>query len=97
MKKLLTISAGTLMVTLLSAQQIPISENFFMDRYSLAPSYAGNHNAKYLIMGYRSDWTGIDGGPKTARLSYNDLFPFMKNAGYGGKIIYDKAGIFSQL
>ncbi|HOW41486.1 MAG TPA: PorP/SprF family type IX secretion system membrane protein [Bacteroidales bacterium] len=97
MKKLLTISAGILMATLLGAQQIPISENYFMDRYSLAPSYAGNHNAKYLMMGYRSDWTGIDGGPKTARLSYNDVFPFMKNAGYGGKIIYDKAGIFSQL
>jgi type IX secretion system PorP/SprF family membrane protein len=97
MKKLFLITAGTLMVTLLCAQQIPISENYFMDRYSLAPSYAGNHNAKYLMMGYRSDWTGIDGGPKTARLSYNDIFPFMKNAGYGGKIIYDKAGIFSQL
>ncbi len=97
MKKLLTISAGILIATLLSAQQIPISENYFMDRYSLAPSYAGNHNAKYLMMGYRSDWSGIDGGPKTARLSYNDVFPFMKNAGYGGKIIYDKAGIFSQL
>jgi type IX secretion system PorP/SprF family membrane protein len=68
-----------------------------MDKYSLAPSYAGNYNPKYLIMGYRSDWSGIDGGPKTLRLSYNDIFPFMENAGYGGKIVYDKAGIFSQL
>jgi type IX secretion system PorP/SprF family membrane protein len=49
------------------------------------------------MMGYRSDWTGIEGGPKTARLSFNDAFPFMNNAGYGGKIIYDRAGIFSQL
>ena len=97
MKKLFLITAGILTATLLSAQQIPISENYFMDKYSLAPSYAGNHNPKYMMMGYRSDWTGIAGGPKTARLSYNDIFPFMKNAGYGGKIIYDKAGIFSQL
>lgn len=97
MKKPLIIAAGILTATLLSAQQIPLSENYFMDRYSLAPSYAGNHNPKYLCMGYRSDWTGIDGGPKTARLSYSDIFPFMKNAGYGGKLIYDKAGIFSQL
>jgi len=97
MKKILIITAGILTATVLSAQQIPISENYFMDKYSLAPSYAGNHNPKYLMMGYRSDWTGIDGGPKTARLSFNDEFPFMKNAGYGAKIIYDKAGIFSQL
>jgi len=68
-----------------------------MDKYSLAPSYAGNYNPKYLITGYRSDWSGIDGGPKTLRVSYNDVFSFMENAGYGGKIIYDKAGIFSQL
>lgn len=48
-------------------------------------------------MGYRSDWTGIDGGPKTFRLSYNDLFPWMENAGYGAKVVYDKTGIFNQL
>jgi len=46
-------------------------------------------------MGYRSDWTGIDGGPKTLRLSYNDAL--MQNAGFGGKFIYDKAGIFKQI
>jgi type IX secretion system PorP/SprF family membrane protein len=97
MKKTLIIVTIFLTGITLRAQQSPISENYFMDKYSLAPSYAGNYNPKYLITGYRSDWTGIDGGPKTFKLSYNDLFPFMKNAGYGGKIIYDKAGIFNQL
>ncbi len=81
----------------LKGQQSPLSENYFMDKYSLAPSYAGNYNPKYLVMGYRSDWSGIDGGPKTLRISYNDILPFMDKAGYGGKIVYDKAGIFSQL
>ena len=97
MKKIIIISITTLIWGTLSAQQSPISENYFMDRYSLAPSYAGNFNPKYLIMGYRSDWSGVDGGPKTLRISYNDLLPFMKNAGYGAKIVYDKAGIFNQL
>ena len=97
MKKLIIILSFVLTGITLYAQQIPISEGYFLDKYSLAPSYAGNFNAKYLFMGYRSDWTGVDGGPKTLRISYNDVFPFMKDAGYGGKIIYDKAGIFSQL
>ncbi len=97
MKKLIIVFPGLLTCFTLFSQQIPLSENYFMDKYSLAPSYAGNFNAKYLFMGYRSDWSGIDGGPKTLRISYNDVFPFMTNAGYGGKIIYDKAGIFSQL
>jgi type IX secretion system PorP/SprF family membrane protein len=97
MKKLLLILTIILSGITAYSQQSPISESYFMDRYSLAPSYAGNYNAKYLFTGYRSDWTGIDGGPKTLRISYSDLFPFMQNAGYGGKIVYDKAGIFSQL
>jgi type IX secretion system PorP/SprF family membrane protein len=97
MKKILLTATIIFIGIALQAQQAPISENYFMDKYSLAPSYAGNYNPKYLVLGFRSDWTGISGGPKTFRLSYNDLFPFMKNAGYGGKIIYDKAGIFNQL
>lgn len=80
-----------------TAQQTPVNENYFMDKYSLAPSYAGNHNPKSVQMGYRRDWSGISGGPQTVRLAYNDKLPFMQNAGFGGKIIFDKAGIFSQL
>jgi type IX secretion system PorP/SprF family membrane protein len=97
MKRSIIVIAGFLIGISIYAQQTPLSENYFTDKYSLAPSYAGNFNPKYLVMGYRSDWTGIDGGPKTFRLSYNDVLPFMSNAGYGGKIIFDKAGIFNQL
>jgi type IX secretion system PorP/SprF family membrane protein len=97
MKRQILILSFLLIGATLFAQQIPLSENYFMDKYSLAPSYAGNFNPRYLIMGYRSDWSGISGGPKTLKFSYNDVFPFMQNAGWGGKIIYDKAGIFSQL
>jgi type IX secretion system PorP/SprF family membrane protein len=97
MKKYIIILTTILTGVIAYPQQSPLSENYFMDKYSLAPSYAGNYNPKYLVTGYRSDWSGIDGGPKTIRVSYNDVFPFMENAGYGGKIVYDKAGIFSQL
>jgi len=97
MKKLLTILIFITATTSVFSQQSPLSESYFIDKYYLAPSYAGNYNAKFLFMGYRSDWTGIDGGPKTFRMSYNDILPFMKSAGYGAKIIYDKAGIFNQI
>lgn len=95
MKKILIVITGVMLGVMVYGQQIPLSENYFNDRYSLAPSYAGNHNARYLFTGYRSDWSGVDGGPKTLRLSFND--ELMQNAGYGAKIIYDKAGIFRQL
>ncbi|MCU0473289.1 MAG: PorP/SprF family type IX secretion system membrane protein [Bacteroidales bacterium] len=97
MKRILIILTTILTGAAAYSQQSPLSESYFLDRYTLAPSYAGNFNSRYLFLGYRSDWTGIGGGPKTLRFSYNDLLPFMYNAGYGGKIVYDKAGIFSQL
>jgi len=94
MKKAIIIIIGIISGATLFGQQMPLSENYFLDKYSLSPSYAGNFNNKYLFMGYRSDWSGIDGGPKTLRLSYNDVYK--QNMGYGGKLIYDKAGIFKQ-
>ncbi len=94
MKKLIFLIAGILSGAAIFAQQMPISENYFLDKYSLSPSYAGNYNPKFLFLGYRSDWSGIDGGPKTLRLSYNDAYK--QNTGYGAKFIYDKVGIFKQ-
>jgi type IX secretion system PorP/SprF family membrane protein len=95
MKKLIIILSALLLGAEMIAQQSPLSESYFMDKYTLSPSYAGNQNIKYLFLGYRSDWTGIEGGPMTFRLSFNDVL--MQNAGYGAKIVFDKAGIFSQL
>jgi type IX secretion system PorP/SprF family membrane protein len=97
MKNLLIILSAILTGVSAYSQQLPLSESYYLDKYSLAPSYAGTFNPKYLFMGYRSDWTGIEGGPKTLRLSYSDAISGMDNAGWGAKIVYDKAGIFSQL
>jgi len=95
MKKLITALISILFHGVTIAQQMPVSENYFMDKYALSSSYAGHFNPGSFFTSFRSDWTGIAGGPKTLRLSYSNIF--MKNAAYGGKIIYDKAGIFDQL
>ncbi len=95
MKKILIILTGILAGGISFSQQVPLSESYFIDKYSFAPAYAGNFNPKFLFLGYRSDWSGVNGGPQTFRMSYND--GIMRNAGYGLKVIYDKAGIFNQL
>jgi type IX secretion system PorP/SprF family membrane protein len=95
MKQIIISIAFVLVSAVLAAQQMPLSENYYLDRYSLSPSYAGHFNPGNLVAGYRSDWSGIEGGPRTFRLSYSDLL--MANAAYGGKLIYDRAGIYDQL
>ncbi len=95
MKKLIILFSGLIFAMTIYAQQSPLSESYFMDKYTLAPSYAGNFNPKFLFLGYRSDWSGINGGPMTFRLSFNDVL--MQKAGWGAKVAFDKAGIFNQL
>ena len=95
MKKLTILSILAVLVITVQAQQSPLSESYFLDKYTLAPSYAGNFNPKFLFLGYRSDWSGINGGPMTFRLSFNDVL--MQNAGWGARVAFDKAGIFNQL
>ncbi len=95
MKKSITALILILFHGVIIAQQMPVSENYFMDKYALSSSYAGHFNPGSVFTSFRSDWSGIKGGPKTLRLSYCDML--MTNAAWGGKIIYDKAGIFDQL
>lgn len=74
-------------------QQFPFMEGYNINPFILSPAYAGIHNAKRVFVDYRSDWTGIDGGPRTYELSYNDK---IGKVGFGGRFIYDKTDIFKQ-
>jgi type IX secretion system PorP/SprF family membrane protein len=95
MKKILIILFALLSTSSIFAQELPISENYFVDQYSLSSAYAGNSSNKAIFATYRKDWAGLSEGPRTIRLSYND--GFKNNAGFGGKLIMDKIGIFQSL
>jgi len=81
-----------LVASCLYAQQLPLTESYFVDKYSLSSAYAGNSENKSLFVNYRRDWSGVSTGPRTLRLSYHDELGL--NAGLGGKIILDKFGVF---
>lgn len=92
MKNLLLIIFAMLSTITLYGQQLPLTDNYFVDKYSLSSAYAGNSENKNLLLSYRRDWSGVDNAPRTIRLSYHD--GFKSNAGMGAKIILDKFGIF---
>jgi type IX secretion system PorP/SprF family membrane protein len=92
MKKIIVILLF-LMPALVFGQQFPFLEGYSVNPFSLSPAFAGIHNAKFLFIDYRSDWTGLDGGPRTYQLSYNDK---IGKVGFGGRFIYDKTDIFKQ-
>lgn len=94
MKKLLYISVLLIITTNLFAQQFPLLEGYSINPFSFSPAYAGILNNKTVFMDYRSDWSGLEGGPTTCQLSYNDKFS--DKVALGGKFIYDKTDIFKQ-
>jgi type IX secretion system PorP/SprF family membrane protein len=93
MKKIIIILL-ILMPIAVSGQQFPFMEGYNVNPINISPSYAGIYNNKTLFIDYRSDWSGIEGGPKTSQLSYSDKFK--NKVGLGGRFIYDKTDIFKQ-
>jgi type IX secretion system PorP/SprF family membrane protein len=94
-------------------QQFPFMEGYNANPFTLSPAYAGIRNSKTLFMDYRSDWSGLEGGPTTYQLSYNTKLKekkrlggdfiydqsdiYKNNVGLGGRFIYDKTDIFTQM
>ena len=93
MKRLiLTMVISLLAISAIYAQQWPVNDNYYINKYSLSSAYAGNSENKNVFLSYRRDWSGVTNAPSTVRLSYHD--GFKSNAGIGGKLIMDRIGIF---
>lgn len=94
MKKLIYIVILSALPFTAGAQQFPFLEGYRQNPFSLSPAYAGIYNAGYLFSDYRTDWTGIEGGPVTCQLSYSTFLH--DRMGIGGKFLFDKSDIFRQ-
>lgn len=75
-----------------TAQQYPFMEGYTINSFQLSPSYAGVDQLKTLFIDHRTDWAGVDGGPRTYQLSYHDRL--FDNVGIGGRMVFDKTDIF---
>jgi type IX secretion system PorP/SprF family membrane protein len=53
------------------AQQLPQYTQYVFNNYLLNPAVSGIENYTDAKMGYRSQWTGLDGAPVTSYLSVN--------------------------
>jgi type IX secretion system PorP/SprF family membrane protein len=94
MKKIIYILIILAMPVGLFAQQFPFMEAYNINSFNMNPSYAGVNSVKTVFLDYRSDWTGVNGGPLTCQLSYNDRLK--GKVGLGGRFVFDKTDIFKQ-
>lgn len=76
----------------LSAQQDAMITQFFSNKLTVNPAYAGSRDALSIVILARNQWTGFKGAPKTQTLSVHT--PLRKlNSGVGLTLIHDKLGI----
>ena len=75
----------------LHAQQLHFTSQYIPDNYLYNPAAAGMTATSSVGATYRSMWSGIDGGPKTAMV-YGDLTLPKLKAGLAGYIYNDVTG-----
>lgn len=72
-------------------QDISNFTQFYINPYTLNPSYAGVEGQTALFLGYRKQWASIEGGPAIGNFSAHT--PLNKNLGLGFSATNDKRGI----
>ena len=84
--------ANCLLPTGLFAQQLPLTNQHTINKFSLSPAYAGAGEGFEIFGTYRHDWMGVAGSPLTKIISANGMV--CKGMGLGGTISSQEAGIF---
>ena len=74
------------------AQQLPLSNQYTINKFSLSPAYAGTGDGFEIFGTYRHDWVGVPGSPLTKFISADGMV--CKGMGLGGTISSQEAGIF---
>lgn len=77
-----------------NAQYIPVSNQYQVNRFHINPAYAGVDETVNIFTGYRDQWTGLKGAPKTKMFNLNG--PVSKHIGVGGDFTTDQAGFFTR-
>jgi type IX secretion system PorP/SprF family membrane protein len=75
------------------AQDITNFSQFFINPYSINPSYAGIEGRPAMFLGYRKQWADIEGAPTTSSFSFHAPTTFGLN--YGLNLSNQTAGILN--
>ncbi len=91
-RKIITASALILSASMSMAQDMSANGQNYINRYSVAPAYAGFNGNAEGFLSLRQTMKGIQGSPQIMRADMNGAF--MGNMGYGVQIINEKSGNF---
>jgi type IX secretion system PorP/SprF family membrane protein len=78
------------------AQQQTLYTNYLLNQYLYNPAYAGVDDGTKFNMGYRNQWAGFDGAPKTFMVSGYGKLKKKPNMALGGIITTERIGLLQR-
>ncbi|MBB6613189.1 type IX secretion system membrane protein PorP/SprF, partial [Pontibacter sp. Tf4] len=69
MRKLLFTCLATILCTMVQAQQLPHYSQYMLNGFLVNPAVAGSENYVDVKMGWRNQWTGLEGAPESMYLT----------------------------
>ncbi len=81
------------LVSKIVAQDNSNFAHYFMNPYSINPSFAGTDGRPSLFLTYKKQWVGIEGAPSIANLSFQS--PIGKKLGLGFNVTNAERGIIN--
>lgn len=91
MKSLLYTILSLLIPAAIFAQQLPQFTQYMYNTIAINPAYAGSREAFSAVALHRSQWTGLEGGPRTLTMSVHS--PLRNDRiGVGLSFIHDQLG-----
>ena len=90
MKNILKVVVFVCLANVVSAQQIPLTTQYMFNEYLLNPAIAGSTEYTEISLSARSQWTGLEGAPRTQFFSAQTKIG--KKMGLGGFIYNDETG-----
>lgn len=82
----------------ISAQQLPESNLYMLNRYAINPAYAGFEGKLEGYVSNLSQWSGFSGAPRTSYfMVHSDMPSVNKNMSVGGQIVMDRTSMINRL
>jgi type IX secretion system PorP/SprF family membrane protein len=78
----------------LMAQQMPQSNVYGYNRFTLNPAYAGEQACTQIYFSHLNQWVKVEGAPLTSNVTINSRIG--RSLGIGGNVIIDKIGMLQQ-
>ena len=91
LKHIILIWGFTINLSVFVAQQIPVYSQFFMNKYTQNPAFAGMDHLYSVTSNHRYQWVGLKDYPRTYTLSINGPTKDLKN-GIGAFLYTDNVG-----